>query len=58
MQILMTVGSNPGPVKYGLNQIGVRVGAPRLPLVEPEGDAAERITAQVRRSQIDIAVTA
>ena len=57
MQTLMTAASNPAPVKYALNQIGFRVGAPRLPLVEPEGDAAERITAQVRRSQIDLAVT-
>ncbi len=57
MQTLMTVASNPTPVKYALNQIGFRVGAPRLPMVEPEGDAAERIAAQVRRSQIDLAVT-
>ena len=57
MQTLMTVASNPTPVKYALNQVGFRVGAPRLPLVEPEGDAAERITEQVRRSQIDLAVT-
>ena len=57
MQTLMTAASNPAPVKYALNQVGFRVGAPRLPLVEPEGDAAERITAQVRRSQIDLAVT-
>ena len=57
MQTLMTAGSNPAPVKYALNQVGFRVGAPRLPLVEPEGDAAERITAQVRRNQIDLAVT-
>lgn len=57
MQTLMTAASNPAPVKYALNQIGFQVGAPRLPLVEPEGDAAERITAQVRRSQIDLAVT-
>ena len=57
MQILMIAASNPAPVKYALNQVGFRVGAPRLPLVEPEGDAAERITAQVRRSRIDLAVT-
>jgi 4-hydroxy-tetrahydrodipicolinate synthase len=43
-------------VKYALNQVGFRVGAPRLPLVEPEGDAAERIVAEVRRSRIDLTV--
>ena len=56
MQTLMTAASNPTPVKYALNQVGFRVGRPRLPLVEPEGDAAERITAQVRRSRIDLTV--
>ena len=57
MQTLMIEASNPAPVKYALNQVGFRVGAPRLPLVEPEGDAAERIMAEVRRSRIDLAVT-
>jgi 4-hydroxy-tetrahydrodipicolinate synthase len=57
MQTLMTTASNPSPVKYALNQVGFRVGAPRLPLVEPEGAAAEQIVAEVRRQQIDLAVT-
>ncbi len=57
MQTLMTTASNPSPVKYALNQIGFRVGAPRLPLVEPEGAAAEQIVAEVRRQRIDLAVT-
>ncbi len=57
MQVLMTAGSSPAPVKYALGQVGFRVGAPRLPLVEPEGEAAERIMAEVRRHHIDLAVT-
>lgn len=57
MQTLMTAASNPSPVKYALNQIGFRVGAPRLPLVEPEAAAAERIVAEVQRHQIDLTVT-
>ncbi|MDO8612525.1 MAG: 4-hydroxy-tetrahydrodipicolinate synthase [Dehalococcoidia bacterium] len=57
MQVLMTAASNPSPVKYALNQIGFSVGAPRLPLVEPEGEAAERIMAEVRRHHVDLAVT-
>ncbi len=57
MQTLMTTASNPSPVKYALNQTGFRVGAPRLPLVEPEAAAAERIVAEVRRHQIDLSVT-
>jgi len=57
MQVLMTAASNPSPVKFALNQIGFPVGAPRLPLVEPEGEAAERIMAEVRRHHVDLAVT-
>jgi 4-hydroxy-tetrahydrodipicolinate synthase len=56
-EALLTVASNPTPLKYALNQIGFQVGAPRLPLVEPEGEAAERIMAEVRRHHIDLAVT-
>jgi len=56
-EALLTVASNPTPLKYALNQIGFLVGAPRLPLVEPEGEAAERIMAEVRRHHIDLAVT-
>ena len=56
MQILMTAASNPAPVKYALNQIGFRVGVTRLPLVEPDEAAAESITAEVRRHQIDLTV--
>ncbi len=57
MQVLMTAASNPAPVKYALSKVGFRVGAPRLPLVEPEGEAAERIVAEVRRHHVDLAVT-
>jgi 4-hydroxy-tetrahydrodipicolinate synthase len=57
MQVLMTAASNPSPVKYALNHIGFPVGATRLPLVEPEGEAAERIMAELRRHHIDLAVT-
>ena len=56
-EVLLTAASNPTPLKYALNQIGFSVGAPRLPLVEPEGEAAERIMAEVRRHHIDLAVT-
>ncbi len=57
MQTLMTAASNPSSTKYALNQAGFPVGAPRLPLVEPEGEAAERIVMELRRHHIDLAVT-
>jgi 4-hydroxy-tetrahydrodipicolinate synthase len=57
MQTLMTTASNPAPVKYALGRIGFGVGAPRLPLVEPDAAAAERITAELSRQHVDLAVT-
>jgi len=56
MTVLMTAAGNPGGVKHALNGIGFRVGAPRLPLVEPDEAAAELIMAEVRRQPIDLAM--
>ncbi len=56
MTVLMTAAGNPSGVKHALNGAGFNVGAPRLPLVEPDAEAAERITTEVRRQQIDLAV--
>ena len=56
MTVLMTAAGNPPGVKHALNAIGFQVGAPRLPLVEPDAEAAERIMAEVRRQHIDLAV--
>jgi 4-hydroxy-tetrahydrodipicolinate synthase len=53
---LMTLASNPTPIKYALNQIGFRVGPPRLPLVEPDEATGEKIMAEVRRHHIDLPV--
>jgi 4-hydroxy-tetrahydrodipicolinate synthase len=55
---LMTLASNPIPIKYALNQIGFRVGPPRLPLVEPDEATGEKIMAEVRRHHIDLPVGA
>lgn len=49
--------SNPSPVKYMLNQIGMTVGAPRLPLVEPDAATAEAIRAELARHRIDLPVS-
>ncbi|HEY8489958.1 MAG TPA: 4-hydroxy-tetrahydrodipicolinate synthase [Dehalococcoidia bacterium] len=50
------VQTNPIPVKYILNELGFRVGKPRLPLVEPEQAVGEAIMAEVRRHRIDLPV--
>jgi 4-hydroxy-tetrahydrodipicolinate synthase len=57
METLMKAAGNPASLKFALNQTGFAVGAPRLPLVEPDGAAAERIAAELRRQHIDLAVT-
>lgn len=47
------VVSNPVPVKYALNQIGFRVGKPRLPLVEPDAKSAAVIKDTLKNYKID-----
>lgn len=57
IKTLMTAAGNPVPVKYALNQVGFPAGGFRLPLVEPDAAAAEKVMAEVRRQRIDLAVT-
>lgn len=45
MSTIMGVTASPIPVKAALNMIGVDVGVPRLPLVEPTEDEAAKIRA-------------
>lgn len=56
MTVLMMAAGNPPGVKHALNGIGFSVGAPRLPLVEPDEAAGKRIMAEVRRQHVDLAV--
>jgi 4-hydroxy-tetrahydrodipicolinate synthase len=55
VKALFLVGS-PSPLKYALNHIGFQVGTPRLPLVEPDEDVAEKIRAELQRHRIDLPV--
>ena len=52
----MFVVSNPIPLKYALNQIGFRVGKPRLPLTEPDDKAAAAIRETLKGYTIDLPV--
>lgn len=52
----LTLVTNPIPVKYALRQLGYPVGGLRLPLCDPDDATAERIMAEVRRHQIDLAI--
>ncbi len=52
----MFILSNPVPVKYALNQVGFRVGKPRLPLVEPDEKSAAMIRETLKKYKIDLPV--
>lgn len=52
----MFVVSNPIPVKYAVNQVGFRVGKPRLPLTEPDEKSAAVIRETMKKYQIDLPV--
>jgi len=52
----MFVVSNPCPLKYALNQVGFRVGKPRLPLVEPDEKSAAAIRDTLKNYTIDLPV--
>jgi len=52
----MFVVANPIPVKYALNQIGFRVGKPRLPLTEPDEKSAALIKEALKNYKIDLQV--
>ena len=54
----MFTESNPIPVKYAVDHLGLKVGAPRLPLVPPSGKAAAQIEKLLDQYDIDLPVSA
>jgi 4-hydroxy-tetrahydrodipicolinate synthase len=50
----MFIVSNPIPLKYALNQVGFRVGSPRLPLTGPDEKAAAAIRETLKGYTIDL----
>jgi 4-hydroxy-tetrahydrodipicolinate synthase len=56
MTALMTIASNPIPVKHALNALGYDVGGFRLPLCDLDEAAADRLMTEVRKHQIDMPV--
>jgi 4-hydroxy-tetrahydrodipicolinate synthase len=53
---VLFVVANPIPVKYAVNQVGFRVGKPRLPLVEPDEKTAALIRETLKEYSIDLPV--
>jgi 4-hydroxy-tetrahydrodipicolinate synthase len=56
MTALMTVASNPIPVKHALNKLGFNAGPLRLPLADLDEAASARVMAEVSRHQIDLPI--
>lgn len=49
----MFLVGNPVPVKWALNEVGFRVGPPRLPLAEPDDALQEQIRAVLDNTELD-----
>jgi 4-hydroxy-tetrahydrodipicolinate synthase len=58
MTALMTIASNPMPVKHALNRLGFEAGPFRLPLCDLDETASARLMTEVSRHQVDLPVTA
>ncbi len=53
---VLFIESNPIPVKFALNEVGVKVGESRLPLVPASEAAQTAIRAELAKHRIDVAV--
>jgi 4-hydroxy-tetrahydrodipicolinate synthase len=58
MTALMTIASNPVPVKHALNKLGFAMGGVRLPLWDLDEAASARLMAEVARHQVDLPIPA
>jgi len=54
----MFTESNPIPVKYAVNQVGLRVGNPRLPMIPPSEKAMAHVDKLLEEFDIDLPIPA
>jgi 4-hydroxy-tetrahydrodipicolinate synthase len=52
------LNGSPSSIRYALRQLGFAIGAPRLPVVEPDDATGAKIMAELRKHALDVAVTA
>lgn len=52
------LNGSPSTIRYILRQLGFEIGAPRLPVVEPDAAVGERVMAEVRKHALDVPVGA
>lgn len=52
------LNGSPSTIRYVLRQLGFAIGAPRLPVVEPDDAIGAKVMAEVRKHALDVAVPA
>lgn len=52
------LNGSPSTIRYVLRQLGFAIGAPRLPVVEPDEATGAKVMAELRRHQLDVPVPA
>ncbi len=48
------LNGSPSTIRYVLRQLGYAIGAPRLPVVEPDEAVGARVMSEVRRHELDV----
>lgn len=52
------LNGSPSTIRYVLRQLGFAIGAPRLPVVEPDEAVGAKVMAELRRHRLDVPVPA
>ena len=52
------LNGSPSTIRYVLRQLGFEIGAPRLPVVEPEAAVGARVMAEIAKHRVDLPVPA
>ncbi len=52
------LNGSPSTIRYALRQLGFEIGAPRLPVVEPDEATGAKVMAELRKHRLDAMVTA
>ena len=50
------LNGSPSTIRYVLRQLGMEIGEPRLPVVEPDAKVGAKVMAEVAKHQLDVAV--
>ena len=52
------LNGSPSTIRFVMRQLGFEIGAPRLPVVEPDPAVGARVMAELRRHRLDVPVSA